>query len=189
MKYLLSIIVVFIISGCSQPYLTQNKNSLTINNNNHSFNIEIKNKKQYKFNRATTNSFVLNESDFHLEYIQLKRSYDWTGLADGFYQNFLKKYIKNIKKTSTETIGRADVYTYSKDDKYFYLVALYDTNSNTFIIDYTGDISSKILNENKYISKSEQFKLRFNKSLLDDDIIENYFEKETSGKRTLIITP
>ena len=134
-----------------------------------------------------SNSFILTEKDFHLEYIRLKSQYSWTGLADGLYQDFLQEKIKNIKRISHQIVDNADIFLYTKENKYFYLITLFDANSNTFIIDYTGDIASNILGEDKHIQKMEQFKTVFNKSILDNDIVAHYFEKKNSKNEYEVI--
>jgi len=187
MKYLLALCIFLLLTGCTQPSFTSSESMLTINNNSKSFDIPIINKKEYKFSHATLNSFVLNEKRFHLEYIKMKSQYTWTGLADGFYQDFLQEKIKNLKVVSHQVVDVADVFLYTKEDKYFYLITLYDGTSNTFIIDYTGDIASKILDDDKNIKKIEQLETSFSESMLENNIIGHYFERNNSDNETIVI--
>jgi len=186
MKYLVVLPLLLILSGCVQPYLVHSDNKLTINNNDQSFKIDLLNEKKHKSNYAVSKGFVLDEKTFHLEYIQLKSQYTWVGLADGLYQDFLNEKIKNIKLVSHYKVDSADIFYYTKEDKYFYLITLYDGSSNTFILDYTGDIVSKILGNAKYISKEKQLETRFTKSILDNNIYAHYFEKKNSEEDIII---
>lgn len=187
-KYILYISTLLILSGCVKPYLEHTQeHQLTINNDKRSFNIPISNTKKHKFNYAVSDAFTLSEKTFHLEYIELKSGYDWAGLADGYYQDFLRKRIKGLKKVSHEVVDLADIFLFTKDGKNFYLVTLYGGSSNTFIIDYTGDIVTKIVGKDKYIVKSEQFDTRFEESMIDNDIIAHYFKSNDGSEQDNVL--
>jgi hypothetical protein len=175
-------------SGCVKPYLEYNsEHQLTVNNNNKSFDIPVINKKKYKFNNAVLDAFILSEKTFHLEYVELKSGYTWAGLADGYYQDFLRKKLKNLKKVSHQVVGDADIFLYNQNEKYFYLITLYDVSSNTFIIDYTGDITSKVSNKDKHIPATKRFDKVFNESIVDNDIIAHYFKSDNGSEADMTI--
>jgi len=188
MKYILYIIITFFIVGCAKPDFQYTSKQIIINNNDTLYDIKLQEPKEIpRFNYCAFDGYTLNDTNISLEHIELKSSCSWTGLAEGYYRDFLNDNIKELKKVSSYSVDKADIYFYKTQNKYFYLISLYDVSSNTFILDYTGEIASKLTEKTLQIPKHEQLTSKFEKSMLDNDILGHYFEKDNSEE--IIIIP
>jgi hypothetical protein len=175
-------------SGCSYSgYIELNGGTLKLNNDDNSKNIELKNDPIHKSHFCTVNSYTIEEKEFHLEYIKLANGCSWSGYAEGIYQDFLKDNYKNIEKTSILSSDTVSINRYSIDTKQFYLISLYDINSNTFILDYSGDIAKVYSNDIEMISQSNRVD-KLQQSLLDKHL-SGYFEKDRQKEDSTVTIP
>ena len=179
MKFYSFIALVFLLSGCSHHnYITQNRDTLLLNTpQKGTIQLKLSSKPVDKYSYCTQDNYTIDENDFHLEYIQTTSSCSWRGLAEGFYQSFLRSYFKDLKKVSSINTKEFDIYKFQTKGKYFYLISLYDVSSNTFIIDYTGDIASSYHKDIKLLDENERLKEKLDESMLDNRL-NNYFEDD-----------
>jgi len=188
MKYFLSILVGIFFVGCTlnKPYATDKSNTITLNIDNEVINLNTDNKHYRESGGPLSNAIFFNNKSLLLEYIKLKPRFTWTGLADGLYQDFLRKNIKELKKTKTYKIKNGDIYKFVTNKQHFYLISLYSGDSNLFLLDYTGKITSKILKTDFSIDRKEQLKIKLEKRFLENYQFKGYFEKQTSDDSTII---
>jgi hypothetical protein len=182
MKYLLSFTIVLILTGCVafNNTVKDRNDSFTIASNDKTISIETKDTKLYKVGGCLSKSMYYQDNSVQIEYISVKQRCTWTGLADGLYQDFLRKNIKGLEKTRTIKVDNGDIYKFQKDQQFFYLISLYDASSNTFIIDYTGKIASKILGKDFTIDKEMRLNPRLQKEFLENYQFKGYFESTNS---------
>lgn len=176
-------------SGCYyKSYISKKGNILTLNTPKHLVKIKLKNKSRGSFSYYTTDNYTLDEEKFHLEYIQVKQEYTWSGLAEGFYKDFLREQFKGLKKVSQINNNLYDIYTYELNGRYFYLISLYNVSSNTFIVDYTGEIAVLYSDKVKLLKKENRIKERLQKNLLHNPF-NNYFEREDQRAGVFLLLP
>lgn len=176
------LLTAFILTGCTkESYISKKENTLKLNQNGKTLNISLKNHLTHKFNNRVLNGYTADEDHFRLEYISLKSRCKWTGSAEGFYKDFLKSQFKNLKLISSKNSDKFDIYRYEVLGKNFYLISLYDASSNTFIVDYEGQIANFYDDDFPVLENFEILNERLNKSLLDN-YFSDFFEKEDSRK-------
>ena len=182
MKLFIGVIVAFFFAGCSlsSNYVQNIEKKITIISNGVPIELPIAKKPTYKLSGCIAESFFIEQDEYQIEYIRLHSSCTWTGLADGMYQDFLRRNIKNIQKTATFKVDNGDIYRFETNGKYFYLVSLFDATSNIFIIDYTGQIVSKIMDKNFSINFKNQFYPKLQKEFLENYMFKGYFERQRS---------
>ena len=168
----------FIFNGCMYtPYYNatiQNK-SLVIQDENTSFSLSITKPIKHNFHRHTQNSYTIDEETYRMEYIEPHINYSWIGLPESYYRYHFSTIFKDIQVINKIAHKNITIYKYKREQKQLYLIFIHDALSNTFIIDYTGNIVSLILNQDSKILQEKQFKQRMKDSLLDN-YTEVYFE-------------
>ena len=170
-------------TGCHyQPYIKVENNQIIINENSKVTKIDIQNKLVNKFQSCTNHSFTVDNIDLHIEYIELSQGCNWTALGESYYMNFLHDEFKRSKIVKTINEGRVTIYKYQSNDKYFYFISLYGTTSTTFIVDYTGDLSTKLANIDLHLQDYEKLieNEKLSKSLLDN-FFKGYFYRDSSS--------
>lgn len=187
MRYSFYAIVPLLFVGCVQPDFLYNDESITIQNQDQLYKVKLETPiKKDRFHNCLYNSYTIDSQNIHLERIHLKERCEWRGLAEGLYKDFLHKLISSLKLISTIKIKDMDIYKYAVDDKVFYMVTLYDASSDTFILDYRGELVSLITKENYIINKEFQVKERFIKSIIDNDIYQGYFQNKRQEENIII---
>ena len=95
LKYLVLFIVLVVFSSCSISKTTiQDKNDrFIIYTNGKTITLNAVGTKLYKASGCLAKSIYYQEEIFQFEYISLKNHCTWTGLADGLYQDFLRKNV------------------------------------------------------------------------------------------------
>jgi hypothetical protein len=181
-QYLFVVVLTIFFTACSfsEPNIQDKTDKFIISSNHKTISLELKGTKTYKRSGCLSNSVYYQDEKFQLEHISLKQNCTWTGLPDGLYQDFLRKNIKDLEKTETIKVNNGDIYQFTKTDEYFYFISLYDASSNTFIIDYTGEIVSKILEQSLQISPQDQLTPRLKKEFLENYQFKSYFERKRS---------
>ncbi len=188
MRYSIFVFVTFIFTACSSitPFVQDTKDKITINTNNTTVTVLTQGKQTYKTGGCLQNSFFFENEKHQIDYINLKTHCAWTGLADGYYQDFLRENIKGLVKKKSFKLNNGDIYQLGLHNRYFYLVSLYNATGNLFLIDYTGDVVSLILNKNLSIEKSSQMDERLKKSLLEAYQFKGYFESQRGEESNII---
>lgn len=190
-KYIFYMLILFIFSACAATLnsIKDGKDSFTITANNNSVTIDTHGKESYKVGGCLEKGIYFADESLELEYIKLRPNCTWTGLADGLYQDFLRKNIKGIEKTSSIKLDNGDVYRFNAGQEYFYLISLYDATSNIFIIDYEGKIVSKLLEKELPIFAKNQLKTKLQKELLENYQFKGYFENERNDNEDIYPRP
>lgn len=186
----LFVFAVFMFSACTAPMgnIVDGKNSFTITSNNNSVTIDTKDKESSNGGGCLFKGISFEDETVQLDYIKLKPSCSWTGLADGFYQDFLRKNIKGLEKTSTIKVDNGNIYKFNLEAQYFYLISLYDGSSDIFIIDYEGTIVSKLLEKELSIPTEDQLKTKLKKEFLENYQFKGYFESDRNDE-SIIVNP
>lgn len=181
----------FILSACAAPIsnIVDGKDSFTITSNNNSVTIDTKGKESFKASGCLSKGIYFEDESLQLEYIKLKSHCSWTGLADGLYQDFLRKNIKGLEKTSSIKVDNGNIYRFNLGQEYFYLISLYDGSSDIFIIDYEGEIVSKLLEKELPILAQNQFKTKLKKELLENYQFKGYFESNRGDEEDIYPKP
>ena len=165
-------------SGCTNQSSIQLKQGIfELNLPENKILLELKNPIIHKFNRFVSQAYTASEGAYHIQYIRLRHNVTWNGLASG---HFRYQFIQEFKGAQTiEILDHQNIkaYKYEHQGKNLYLISISNVYSNTFIVDYTGFIVSKIFEDNHHIPISLQTKQRLKKSLLDHHF-ENYFSAE-----------
>jgi len=187
MKIFLYLFITLLFTACSvsNPSFQEKKESIIITANKHSIELKTDGNYSSRSSGCIDKSLFFETKEYQVEYIKVDNRCTWTGLPDGLYQDFLRKNIKGLEKTASFKIENGDIYKFEKEDKYFYFISLYDALSNTFLIDYTGEIVSTILEEQKDISLENRFAPRFQKELLENHMFKGFFESKRSEEVVL----
>lgn len=183
MKYLVFVFIAIIFNACSTAttYLHNTKNSLTINTQNKSIEVPTNGKQRYQGGGCLQNSLFFEDNKVQIDYMSLKTNCTWTGLAEGYYQDFLRASIQGLEKSESMKLDNGNIYKFTANNQYFYLISLYwGSINNLFIIDYTGDITSKLLNANYTIDSNFQLNTKVQKSLLEGYQFKGFFEGKNS---------
>ena len=188
MKYLTFTFLVVFISGCAyQPNYQLAQDNVILKNKDKHINIQLSNPvKIPNFNNCVFDAYTLNDEKIHIEYIDIKSQCSWNGLASGFYQDFLNTYFKSLKTLDRYIDDKYDISFYETKDEKFYFISLYDVWNEIFILDYTGEIASKLNDKFHIIGKQYQLSKKLDKNMLDDDMINQYFYRESKGTVPLI---
>ncbi len=181
MRYFSFAFSVLLFTGCYQPNFQYTNNKLILKKEqNNIVDINLTNGvKIPRFNNCVFDGYTIDDDNIHIEYIDLKSQCSWNGLASGYYKDFLSSNIKELKSVDRYENDKYEVVLYETDNKFFYLISSYDVSMDVFILDYTGEIASKINTEFGLIAKEYQESKKFDKSMIDNDIIEHYFSKES----------
>lgn len=168
--------------------------SATNVNNVNSVNSYIdmsKTKKQFTSDSCTFNSYILNSSsveygDIFIEQISLNSNCEWNGFQRSYFDNLFKEKtgVKTMVALERIDFQSYEFSTYLINDKYIMnLIYEFSANDNKFIVDYKGELFTKMINQfdksykNKYLDKP-RFSSNYNSSLVNQNIIKNYFNEE-----------
>lgn len=191
MKYTvcIALLIVLILTSCAnQNYIYKHRDTLTLQTPGKSIKINLKNKPSRTCSRCSMDSYTIDEDRFHLEFIRPKPGCTWSGLAEGFYKDFLKEQFRGLKKVSHLSSKGFDIYKYESNKRYFYLLSLYNASSNTFIVDYTGEIALLYSPKVKLLAKEERFSKKLDKSLLHNPF-NDYFERKNPKEKSILLIP
>lgn len=126
--------------------------------------------------------FTIQESDFHVEYVAIGQVCEWTGLPSGLYEYFFKSRIKNVQSVAHYKTDDFKITKYQKKEGgVFYYLSMYDVFGNIFVLDYTGDLVTQVCAQCQKIESSERVKFVFDESLIDYNVVGNYFHRESGG--------
>lgn len=175
---LLTILLIIFYSGCTnQSNIQLNHGILELKFPNNKIALELKNPILHKFNRFVSQAYTASEGAYHIQYIRLRSNVTWNGLASGHFRYQFIQEFKGAQTTDILELKNIKAYKYVYEGKNLFLISISNVYSNTFIVDYTGFIVSKIFEQNHHIPISLQTKQRLKKSLLDH-YFENYFSAE-----------
>lgn len=196
-KYIFSFLtIVFLVIGfsaCANKNFTkaylEKENRLIFSNGT---KVEFSGDADYKgwLSSCVLDSYTLfdentNFGKLFVESISLDHNCNWRGLALSFFEINFKRETKVGYLETVERIqeGNITFITYKIDDSYLSLINLYDVSTDTFIIDYSGKLYTKLLNsyDKSYLNKftgKKRFDKTYNDSLVRKNFIYNYFRKE-----------
>lgn len=183
LKKISSIVIILLFSACSLKF-DQNVDLLNINN--------LKNKQiKYTTSYCTNSSYILNANSLQYgsiftEDITLDINCNWNGFSRGYFMDLFEN---SFKFKSIKVIERIDVKnyeftTYLIDEKYYLnLIYRFSSKNDRFILDYQGKLSNDLLEKyakkySKDYSKEKRFSKLYFRSLVDLNIVNNYFQKE-----------
>lgn len=135
-------------------------------------------------NRSTMcvrNGLTIQEPNFHVEYVGLDQACEWTGLPSGLYEYFFKTRMKGVELVKRYKGTGFAVAKYQKGSGVFYYLSAYDVFGNIFILDYDGSLVSQVCAECDKIAPSERVVTDFDESLIDYNVIGDYFHREMGG--------
>lgn len=116
--------------------------------------VEFSKQADYKgwFSSCVMDSYTIfdensNFGKLFVESISLEHNCKWSGLPLSFFEINLKRElkIKYLKTVESIDIGNMSFITYKIDDSYLSLISLYSTNTQKFILDYSGKLYAKLL--------------------------------------------
>ena len=125
-----------------------------------------------------------------IEYIDLEQVCNWNGLPRSFFETSLRY---ELKLKSIQTVEELDIQNYNfktfkiNDDSYLSLIYIYGGNTERFILDNDGKLYTKVLKsfkkdyKNKLLNE-KRFQGKYNSSLVDKNIINNYYATESPLK-------
>lgn len=150
-----------------------------------------KEKKQFTNDRCSFNSYILNSSsneygNIFIEKVSLNSNCIWNGFSRSFFDNLFKEknHIKTMLAVQRIDFGNYEFSTYLINDKYIMnLIYKFSAYEDTFTVDYKGVLFTKMIKSfdtnyiNEYLDKP-RFTSNYNSSLVNQNIIENYFEED-----------
>lgn len=183
MKYLITIFILIFFTSCAR----YSNHDLHLNNE-----LKIaKTQQTITSTRCTNESFIANLNDkkygkLFVEHISLDSNCHWNGFQRGYFEYLYKStlQLKSFELISRVEYDSYEISTYIINEEY-YLNLIYDTgiSSDTFIIDYNGILSEKLIRnfepnyKNKYINK-KRFAANYSNSLVRMNLINSYFTRE-----------
>lgn len=173
------IIISFLVSGCmsSTQNISIDKNIVHLKFPNNDMHLQLKKPIIHKFNRYVARAYTIEEGAYHIEYIRRESNVNWNGLASGYFRYHFIQEFKGAKTEEILDLDNIKAYKYLYNAKYVYVISIHNVYENTFIVDYTGFITSKIFEQNLHIPIGNQVRKRLKKSLLDN-YLENYFSRD-----------
>lgn len=188
------VFVLLVFSGCaSNSVYSLDKNSLKIGKDSQeviSINLTNPVKNTYSSSCSLHSYTLFDENseygNLFVEYINLNENCHWNGLPSSFFQTNLKY---KLKLNSIETVESFDIQNFNfktfkiNDESYVSFIYIYGGKVERLILDNDGKLYTKLLKsfknnyENKFLDE-KRFKGKYNSSLVQGNIINNYFEKE-----------
>lgn len=178
------LVILIFLSGCSVKggYQLQQE-GIVFEHNDERVMLEFHNAtKKMRHDRCVLRAYTIEDNDLHLEYVRLHPYCQWQGLPSSMYKIFFKQDIKSTKLRHRYKEGRFDISLYEADGKNFYFVATYDGVSNLFILDFSGEFTTKICKQCEAIEASREVEFRFNKSLVHFNFFNRYFTPKDSQR-------
>jgi len=183
LKNLIYLLVFIFFTACSFHDSSSNKINEIIKND--------KTKVINTFSNCSNDTFVsiTNSKKYgklFIENIDLNFQCKWNGLARVYFEDL---FVDSLNLQNIKVIERVDYKNYEfttyliNDEYYLNLIYKYMSLKDVFILDYEGKLSTELLQEfnqsfsNDYTKKS-RFNRHYNKSMVNQNIIYNYFEKE-----------
>ena len=188
------------LTGCSSSNSVYNLdyNSLTLGKNEQSIiSIDFTNPILRRYSSGCRlNSYTLEDENkdygkLFVEYIDLEQNCNWNGLPSSFFETSLKNELKlkSIKTVEEFDIKNYNFKTYKIDDNsYLSMIYIYGGSSEKFILDYEGKLYNKLLKsfnenyENRFLNE-KRFQGKYNSSLVNKNIINNYYEIEVPADK------
>ncbi|KAB7886027.1 hypothetical protein [Poseidonibacter ostreae] len=181
LKSIYLVFIVLFFTSCSSSKLTSINNYLDISKQN----------KQYTSDSCAFDSYIISRAnseygDIFIEHFSLNSNCEWNGFQRSYFDNLFKEKtaIKTMVALERIDFPSYEFSTYLINDKYILnLIYEYAANKNTFILDYKGELFSEMIKKfdknykNKYL-EYQRFSSRYNSSLVNQNIIKNYFNEE-----------
>ncbi len=193
-RSLFFIFVLLFFTACSSimPYTYSSKtDELKFKISDKNYLTKKLNNPQYIFtsDHCTDESYLLKEKRYFIEYISLSLHCSWNGLPDGYFE---REFKSKLKLKSMVAVERIDIKNYSFstfkiNDKYsLNTITIYTTYSNTFIVDFEGELYTEILTKlnPKYQNKFQsmpRFTANYKYSLVDYNFFNSYFNRESES--------
>lgn len=127
--------------------------------------------------------FTLDDTLLHAEYLQLRTSCAWNGLASSIYHGFLRQKVGGLNVLERFEAGDYKIVLYEKGKKRFYYLSTYDASSVLFLLDYSGELARSICARCGLIAKQRRFEKTFDESLAQHNFVGHYFSKEGGTER------
>lgn len=185
MQYLFLAVILLILSGCTAAKQTEVEKSSSYTIGSDSINLKDP-KKQRRFDGCVLNAYTIKDSDIFIEYLKLSPRCSWNGLGSSFFRNLLNQTY-SLSVLQSFKAKDYHIVVYKMEDKRLYFLSRTYRGGNYFIIDYSGEFTQKICSKCSLITKKEQFSKRFDKSLVKNNILNNYFSTQSSEKKLPLI--
>ncbi len=191
MKYLFLMLSVLFISGCQSfnqyAYNPQDK-TLDFALNQQSVLKQPLSSYSYRqtYDRCTSNSYVIKDKEYFVEHIALNSNCDWNGSPLGYFEYNYKSKLKSksMKRLHKTSVKNYTFLTYEiNQNSILNLIHIYTNYSNTFIIDYKGELFYNLLSQMKQkysndYSDRTRFRSDYEQSLVQMNLFYHYFQKE-----------
>lgn len=190
-KTVLLIFIVLFFSACGSSAIynyNQSNNEIKLKVANKSYLTQKLDNEKFNstFDTCTNESYLLQTSDYFIEHISLNSNCHWNGLASGYFESLFKE---KLKLKSMIALERIDInnYTFStlkiNDSHRLNIISLYTVFSDTFIIDYKGELYEELLTKlnPSYIDNYKhlpRFQTNYHHSLVKNNFINSYFNQE-----------
>ena len=146
-------------------------------------NIRYRNRLGHCVRDGYTIRSKFKDSDLFIENIDLEAQCSWNGLSKDLYIGFIEKETVRYRMKLLTNI-ESDNYEFSiyktKNGCNLYLISIYRGIDMTFIVDKKGTFFYDLLSKTEPNIKLEKIDIKcsinFNSSLIDDNIVGNYFE-------------
>lgn len=180
-KYIYILLLALFFTSCSHSNLNSYSNYIDIS----------KEKKQFTNDSCTFNSYILNTSNslygnIFIEQISLNSNCIWNGFQRSYFDNLFKEknHIKTMVAIERMDFKNYEFSTYLINDKYIMnLIYEFSSNENTFIVDYSGKLFTKMIKQfdknykNIYLDEP-RYSSDYNSSLVNQNIIKHYYKKD-----------
>lgn len=198
MRTLLLTFLLFFFTACTAQSYNYHSQTQTLHfktDTQSTYKIALEDPKRvYTHDVCTNFSYTLEDNSknygaLFLEHISLDNDCKYNGLAMGFFtyefQNYLK--LKSFKKVESQSFANYEFTTYEVNgSSYISFIHQYQALSDTFIIDYKGQLSLELIRQfdknyvSNYINKT-RFNQAYNQSLVRLNIFKNFFNKESDN--------
>ena len=126
----------------------------SVNNVNNYIDLS-KVKKQFTSDNCTSSSYILNTSsdeygDIFIEEVSLNNNCEWNGFQRSFFDDLFKEKtaIKTMVALERIDFQSYEFSTYLINDKYIMnLIYEFSANENKFIVDYKGNLFTKMIKQ------------------------------------------
>jgi hypothetical protein len=180
-KFIYLTFIVLIFTSCASPKYNSVSKYIDF----------AKEKRQFTNASCTSNSYISNVfnkeyGNIFIEKINLNSNCEWNGFQRSFFDNLFKEknHIKTMIALERMDFNNYELSTYLINDKYIMnLISEFSGNESIFIVDYQGALFNKMIKAfdanyiNSYLGKSRFFS-NYKSSLVNENIIKNYFSQE-----------
>lgn len=140
----------------------------------------------YQFDSCTSNSYTIEDKSLFVEHIDLNSNCKWNGSANGFFEYQIKEKLKLKSMVALERLEKGNyIFSTLKVNEQFILktIHIWGVYQDTFILDYDGQLSQKLLETLHVQSHLKNtlpfFAQRYNQSLVRMNFIKGYFNQES----------